>query len=320
MNTVFLVGVPRSGTTWLQLILYQHPRIATAQETHLFDWYIAKLQQVWEREERRQVTRGVGLRNLMTEAEYEDVLGHFAHRVMDSIAARKPAADIILEKTPEHIEHWALIHELFPKARFIHLIRDPRAVVASLKRVAASWGGDWAPRTAVDGARRWAAVVEQRSIMREVLGDLYREVRYEELRRDPVQHIDALFEWLGLGSDVAAATSAVAACEAGKLRREGNGDTQLPWDLSTEPKDFYREAPIESWRVELKQRDIRLIEFINQRAMVDLDYKLEFEPGHRKPWELTMRDLLIRVFARLVRLIKRRAPSLVKIAEKAVRE
>jgi hypothetical protein len=37
---VFLVGCPRSGTTWVQRLLACHPGIATGQESNLFEMYI----------------------------------------------------------------------------------------------------------------------------------------------------------------------------------------------------------------------------------------------------------------------------------------
>src|SRR5215469_4920410 len=38
---VLIVGCPRSGTSWLQRLLSQHPQVATTQETHLFSEYLA---------------------------------------------------------------------------------------------------------------------------------------------------------------------------------------------------------------------------------------------------------------------------------------
>jgi hypothetical protein len=40
-NLVFLIGCPRSGTTWLQRLLASHPQVRTVQETFLFPRYIS---------------------------------------------------------------------------------------------------------------------------------------------------------------------------------------------------------------------------------------------------------------------------------------
>ena len=59
---VFLVGGPRSGTTWLQLLLSRSPRIATANETHLFTGYTRSLFSAWNQHQRN--VRELGLHHL----------------------------------------------------------------------------------------------------------------------------------------------------------------------------------------------------------------------------------------------------------------
>lgn len=46
-NVVFLVGSPRSGTTWVQRLLASHPQIQTGQESHLFAAYIGPQLRAW---------------------------------------------------------------------------------------------------------------------------------------------------------------------------------------------------------------------------------------------------------------------------------
>ena len=56
-NMVFIVGAPRSGTTWLQRLLATHPRIRTGQESKLFRWYIAPQLRMWAMETTRERNR-----------------------------------------------------------------------------------------------------------------------------------------------------------------------------------------------------------------------------------------------------------------------
>ena len=127
---VFLVGGPRSGTTWLQLLLSRSPRIATANETHLFTGYTRSLFSAWKHHQRN--ARALGLHHLMSEEEYLDLVRNFACKVMLRILDKKPEADVILEKTPDHILHWSNILKIFPDAHFLHIVSDPRSVVSSL--------------------------------------------------------------------------------------------------------------------------------------------------------------------------------------------
>lgn len=318
MKSVFLVGAPRSGTTWLQLLLGQHPGIATAQETHLVDWYMGKLDAAWEREGQVEIVRRVGLHGLISEQDFENVLRHFAGTVLGAILARKPGAGVVLEKTPAHVEHWRLIHRVLPDARFVHLIRDPRAVVASLKRVANTWGGDWAPKAAVDGARMWATAVSQREAMRGALGDAYVEVKYEDLRGDPVGCLSDLYRWLGLEADVEGARAAVAACHPDRLL-DREGAAPMPWSIDDEPQGFYRDAPVDDWRAELRARDIRIVEYVNRSAMEDLAYEPLGTKHRRKPWELILRDAAAESLAQIARFAKKRSPWMIRVAERAVK-
>ena len=95
---VFLVGAPRSGTTWLQLMLARSKRIATVNETHLFAVYMRSLLE--GNETFRGNPRAIGLSPLFSEAEYSDITRQFASAVLARILATKPDADVILEKTP----------------------------------------------------------------------------------------------------------------------------------------------------------------------------------------------------------------------------
>ena len=82
-NMVFIVGAPRSGTTWLQRLLATHPRIRTGQESKLFRWYIAPQLRMWAMETTRERNRetangrgGTGLSCYFREEEFGSVLKH----------------------------------------------------------------------------------------------------------------------------------------------------------------------------------------------------------------------------------------------------
>lgn len=52
----FLVGAPRSGTTWIQLLLSRSPLVAAAQETDLFNIYLRPIVDEWNRYRRTGVS------------------------------------------------------------------------------------------------------------------------------------------------------------------------------------------------------------------------------------------------------------------------
>lgn len=179
MKHVFLVGCPRSGTTWLQILLAQHSQVATARETHLFNGYLHQLDRCWKTF--KSHPDRVGLDTLLTEEEYYGLCSLFAQGVMKKIAASNPGATVVLEKTPSHVRFAPLILKMVPDAYFVHIVRDPRSVVSSLCAASRSWGGKWASRSVLSNARLWCSdVTRGREIAR--LTDRFREVRYEDLR------------------------------------------------------------------------------------------------------------------------------------------
>ncbi|MEI9986698.1 MAG: sulfotransferase [Aliidongia sp.] len=150
MKTVFLVGCPRSGTTWLQIILGSHPGIATVRETHLFDRYLADIYARYESE--AQKIGKDGLRILLGEDKLDRLCRNFADGVLAEIAATKPGCSVVLEKTASQIWSTQLMRRLYPEAYFLHIVRDPRAVAASMLAYAReSWANEGEPRRADSG-------------------------------------------------------------------------------------------------------------------------------------------------------------------------
>ena len=195
-RVVFVTGSPRSGTTWVAHVLGGHPAIAAAPaESHLFD-------------------RGVGtlFDNHESTGEWSRFLAEFLDRVelvdlvrdlCDGILLRmrdrvRPGATHVLEKTPAGSLYpsveMARKLECFPDGWYVHVIRDPRAVAASLTAV------PWGPASLSGGADVWRRSVVD---IREVFGrhPRYREVRYEDLLGEPEAGFKQMLTWLGLAME-----------------------------------------------------------------------------------------------------------------------
>ena len=71
---VFVVGSPRSGTSWFNLLLFQHPSVAGAPETHLFSTYMKALDDVWNRHE----ANNQALARLIDRDEFNQIKREFA--------------------------------------------------------------------------------------------------------------------------------------------------------------------------------------------------------------------------------------------------
>ncbi len=127
---IFVGGSPRSGTTLAQNIMDSHPEICGGPE---FD----------------RVPEIVGLRNRLRASvdsgrisvfcSKEDVdreTGLFIGRLLSPYAEER-GCKVISEKTPWNVLVFRDLLEIFPEAKFIFCVRDPRAVAASMLQVGA---------------------------------------------------------------------------------------------------------------------------------------------------------------------------------------
>lgn len=191
---IFLVGAPRSGTTWLQLLLSATPEIATVNETQLFSVYTRSLFLGWQ--QNADLLRKHGFHDFLSPDEWLAATRGFIEVLFSKMLERKPTATIVLEKTPAHVRYWREILSIFPDAHFIHLIRDPRAVVASLIAANRTWAKDWASPRTLDNCATWIDdVTAGREIAKATPN--YLEVRYEDLIRNGPETLHSTLTWCG---------------------------------------------------------------------------------------------------------------------------
>ena len=144
---LMVVGTPRSGTTLVQRLAVESCELRGAPETNYFSLFPRLL----SREASRQVprTRDHLARALVaysrspllegTQLPTDDVLALLDGRLVDVYdifeavtATLAGGPDRLCEKTPGHLWWWDRIAAARPAMRFVMLVRDPRAVIASL--------------------------------------------------------------------------------------------------------------------------------------------------------------------------------------------
>jgi hypothetical protein len=289
---VFVVGCPRSGTTWLHLLLAQHPRVATTRETHLFDEYLMRLDRAWQGYKSRQAT--VGLTLLLSEEEFYALCRNFAIGALSKIAATNEAATVVLEKTPQHVHCAALILKVIPDARFIHLVRDPRSVVSSLRAAAQNWARSWASSGVRSNAELWHSQVSAGHGIGELTGN-FRELRFEDLKGERAAEIlHSLFAWLDLPADSQFVSDALKSCLIENVRERGEG-IRCYSHLKSHDPDSLRKGVVDSWREELSLRQIAIVEYITKDLMKAYGYESALKNGSAKPFRLVLAELFDRV-------------------------
>ncbi len=188
---VFVVGVPRSGTTLLRLMLNAHSHISLGPETHFFREIWEKrndygdlrnkdnLLILWEKYSHTKYFRDFGysdidlVKRLIVESveNYADFL-----RILLEIYANNNDKNVWGEKTPDHLFNVPEIVEWYHDARIIHVIRDPRAVCASIAKV------PWASDDVVSNSRVWNRYLAFANKLKNgKYGNSIIEIRYEDL-------------------------------------------------------------------------------------------------------------------------------------------
>ena len=271
MKYVFIIALPRSGTSWLQGMLGLLPEVATVRETHLIDGYIRHLIRSWNNEQKDIAPDG--LKAIFSEREFYDCLRVFSDRVLHKFLDFKPQAQIILEKTPDNLNFVDTLHRLYPEAYFIHLIRDPRAVVAShLALKKEQWGWVDADKNHIDIALKWNRGMQQRDLAESLLQDRFLEVRYEDLKTDRQTVLLDITSFLGLDYQSDRLNDLIPQASATDLdRSKAEFPLQNPF-FDTRP-NFFRRGEIDSWKQELTPDRIMDIEGVCIRLMLSHGYQ-----------------------------------------------
>lgn len=125
---IFIGGSPRSGTTLVQNMLDCHPLILGGPE-------FIHLQHIIDLRRRLHSSINKGWIDII--CTREDIDSYFIELIEKLFLplADKNQCEFYSEKSPENILVFSNLIDLFPKAHFIHVIRDPRAIVSSMQQV-----------------------------------------------------------------------------------------------------------------------------------------------------------------------------------------
>ena len=284
---VYVLGAPRSGTTWLQLMLGSHSEIATPIELDFFSSFVAPWYESWsvqcEAAEGRPGRPYWGLPAALTEEEFEETVGLVVERVYRAVLAAKPRATVMLEKDPRYWQHVAAIRRAVPHAKFVHVLRDGRDVACSMVRVSSSWGGEWAPGRVAGGAELWQECVRGALTAADAPGG-YLEVRYEDLLSESGPDVvRGALAFCGVAGDRPLAESLYERYSyPGRTKHEVLSGG-LTWageavragaDVSF-PDDFIGQAAAGRWKSEFDADDRRAFDAVAGDLLIELGYEAD---------------------------------------------
>lgn len=281
----FIVGVGRSGTTLLRLMLDAHPELAIPPETHFIPGAAAAANELSSDPHR------AFLRALMSDQVWKDhcldesILEQRVYEIrpFDLSEALRTFYDLYREKfqkprwgdkTPRYLLHMTLIQSLLPEARFIHLIRDGRDVALSLLGV---WFG---PKTIEEAAHWWKSWIQQARTQATELPH-YVEIRYEDLVLDTSPTLKTVSTFIDLPWDNCMLDYHLTAEQRleEKNRDILTADSKLIpaseriaiHSYTTQPPQAHR---LSRWKTEMSASDRKIFESVAGDVLQDLGYDL----------------------------------------------
>jgi sulfotransferase family protein len=278
----FIVGVPRSGTTLLRLMLDAHSELAIPPETH----FLPKVFKAADGEPgaRERVLELITTHRRWPDFELDSAAvaerlagdgpldpGSAARAFYEAYAAKhgKPRWG---EKTPQYVKTMGKIASNLPEARFIHLIRDGRAVALSLMQVT------WGPQTIEEAARLWVELIQGARRKAPRLPH-YAELRYEDLIGDPEPVVRAACEVAELDFEPAMLDyhgAAGARMSATARDFQPGGGPQVSAEERARQHELVSKPPqaerAERWRDELSADDVATFEAIAGPLLDELGY------------------------------------------------
>jgi len=195
----FILGCVRSGTTMLRDLLRLHPALAAPEETHFFRWaepfgseaYLRAVINNPVLKKHREID-GITEEEFDAMAKVAGSRSDLYRRYMALyIERRKPGARRWFDKTPQNVYGAAMIASQVPKARFIHIVREPVNVCASLRI-----GKVMKVERLTGAINYWRESVDIVNTIKRGFPGRVHELKYEDLVRDPLPQIRSIMTFL----------------------------------------------------------------------------------------------------------------------------
>ncbi|MDX2245493.1 MAG: sulfotransferase [Bacteroidia bacterium] len=206
---LFISGMPRSGTKLLRDLVNNHSKISIpTHESHLIPWMIRKFGIDYDLNKPAHLEQAVAaFRTTKFFGNYPDKASQvtaenirkkypnkltwagFFEYLFRLMAPEKSGNFVWGDKTPGYILHYDLLKQIFPAAKFVHIIRDPRDYALSVQN---AWG-----RSLYRAAHRWNETMRAVRNKGQKKNE-YLEVRYEDLLENPAVVLSQICVFAGL--------------------------------------------------------------------------------------------------------------------------
>lgn len=308
MDPVFIGGCSRSGTTLLGGMLGGHPDCIATPES---PFKIHPLAAQVRRRGNRLVDGDIDLvlsdwffstwglnvsRPQLIGERPPESLADLMQRLVAVYARRHGRAGYRhwIDHTPANIRYVGTLLEHFPTAKVIHLVRDGRAVAASVMRL------DWGPNTAKDMARWWTSYISFGLAAEHALADdRILRVRYEDLVTGPSATLARISDFCGMDF------------HPGMLDGRGFAVPRYTARQHRLVRGPLRPERIDGWQQELTRRQIEIFEHYTGEALTYLGYELQSgllarPPSTYEKWNMELSEIARRSLNKCLFAIRKR--------------
>jgi hypothetical protein len=267
----------------LQRMLDAHPDVAFANDSHFIPWaieaWISGGQATMTDEIAQRVTGfktrsgrtgffklGLSEAAIAEAQRCSSTYAEFVSALYTKLAERT-GKRLAGEKTPDYVRCIPLLHELWPQARFVHIVRDPRDTTLAILDWARDQKGParfelwpaepvaaaalWLERHVMDGRRDGSALSKGQ----------YLEVHFENLVRDPEGQLRCISNHIGIEFD-----PAMTSYFEGRTLRGPGLDANRQWLPPTQGR--------RDWRTQMSKPDLALLEALVGDSLQKMGYEL----------------------------------------------
>ncbi len=247
-SPIFLVGAERSGSTLLRLMLDSHPEIAFLEE---FEYVVDLVDDAGNRPTMEEFKTYLDLSRVFSTSGFEFDGSKTYDELVDSfLVERKTKSGASIVGGTIHFGFSKAL-SIWPNARFIHLLRDPRDVASSC--VAMGWSGNvWHGATKwIEAEDEWAAVDAK------ISDDRHHTVLFSDLVQDHVSTLTKICGFLGVEYT----------------------EEMLAYAATTD-YDVPDGSAVERWRGDMPGRDVQLVEArVGRQRLDDRGFELSGRPA-----------------------------------------
>ena len=189
-DPIFIVGLPRAGSTLLEQILASHSQVDGTMELHNILGLASRLRGRNQNNTENQYPKNLSEIN-------PDYFKRFGQQFIDETRAYRESAPLFIDKMPNNFLHIGLIRLILPNAKIIDARRSPMACCFSGFKQLFAEGQDFSYNLE-DIGRYYQAYMELMTHWHEVLPDFVLTVNHEDVVDDLEKQVRKILDFCGL--------------------------------------------------------------------------------------------------------------------------